>query len=60
MAVTLVVSLLSPAKPAAELHNLVYGLTDILHDAHLPWYKRPLPLAAVVIVALVVLNLLFW
>jgi SSS family solute:Na+ symporter len=60
MAVTLVVSLLSPAKPAAELHNLVYGLTDIPHDAHLPWYKRPLPLAAVVIVALVVLNLLFW
>ena len=60
MAVTIVVSLLSAAKPEGELHNLVYGLTDIPHDAHLPWYKRPLPLAAVVIVALVVLNILFW
>ena len=44
----------------AELHNLVYGLTDIPHDASLPWYKRPLPLAVVVIVALVILNFLFW
>jgi SSS family solute:Na+ symporter len=60
MLVTVLVSLLSQPKPQAELHNLVYGLTDIPHDAHLPWYKRPLPLAAVVIVALVLLNLIFW
>jgi SSS family solute:Na+ symporter len=58
--VTIGVSLLSRAKPETELHNLVYGLTDIPHDANLPWYKRPLPLAGVVIVALVILNLLFW
>jgi solute:Na+ symporter, SSS family len=60
MLVTIGVSFLSRPKPETELHNLVYGLTDIPHDAHLPWYKRPFPLAAVVIVALVVLNLLFW
>jgi SSS family solute:Na+ symporter len=58
--VTILVSLLSRPKPEAELHNLVYGLTDIPHDPAPPWYKRPLPLAAVVVVALVVLNLLFW
>ncbi len=60
MLVTILVSLLSQPKPEVELHNLVYGLTDIPHDPNPPWYKRPLPLAAVVIVALVLLNLLFW
>jgi len=59
-AVTILVSLLSRPKPEAELHNLVYGLTAIPHDPDPPWYKRPLPLAAVVIVLLIVLNLLFW
>ena len=59
-AVTILVSLLSKPKTASELHNLVYGITDIPHDASLPWYKRPGPLAIVVIVALVALNLLFW
>jgi len=58
--VTILVSLASQPKPASELHNLVYGLTDIPHDAHLPWYKRPAPLAIIVIVALIALNLIFW
>jgi len=57
--VTAVVSLSTRARPEAELHNLVYGLTAIPHDPSLPWYKRPLPLALVVGAALVVLNLLF-
>jgi solute:Na+ symporter, SSS family len=60
LVVTILVSLLSRPKAEAELRNLVYGLTDIPHDADLPWYKRPLPLASVVIVALVILNFLFW
>jgi SSS family solute:Na+ symporter len=58
--VTILVSFASQPKPASELHNLVYGLTDIPHDAHLPWYKRPVPLAVIVIVALIALNLIFW
>jgi SSS family solute:Na+ symporter len=58
--VTILVSLPTRPRPDAELHNLVYGLTKIPHDADQPWYKRPMPLAAIVIVALVVLNLLFW
>jgi solute:Na+ symporter, SSS family len=60
LAVTIVVSLLSRPKPESELHNLVYGLTDIPHDPAPPWYKRPIPLALVVIGALVALNFLFW
>jgi SSS family solute:Na+ symporter len=60
LAVTILVSLLSRPKPESELHNLVYGLTDIPHDPAPPWYKRPIPLAVVVIGALVVLNFLFW
>jgi len=59
-AVTILVSLASQPKPASELHNLVYGLTDIPHDADLPWYKRPAPLAIIVVVALIALNLIFW
>jgi SSS family solute:Na+ symporter len=57
--VTLVVSLMSAPKAESELQNLVYGLTRIPHE-QVPWYKRPAPLAVIVIGALVVLNLLFW
>ena len=58
--VTVLVSLLSKPKPLSELHNLVYGLTDIPHDPDQPWFKRPMPLAAVVIVLLIALNLFVW
>ena len=60
LVVTILVSLLSQPRPQAELKSLVYGLTEIPHDPTLPWYKRPLPLAGVVIVALVALNIIFW
>src|SRR5579863_4106331 len=56
--VTLVVSLMSTPKAESELHNLVYGLTRIPHE-QVPWYKRPAPLAVIVLGALVLLNLLF-
>ena len=58
--VTVVVSLLSAPKPAGELGGLVYGLTKIAHDKDVPWYQRPAPLAVVVGVILLVLNILFW
>ena len=57
--VTLLVSLMSAPKAEAELHNLVYGLTKIPQE-QVPWYKRPAPLAAIVIAALVILNVAFW
>ena len=57
--VGILVSVLTTPKPASELHNLVYGLTDIPHDQNVPWYKRPGPLAAIVIVVLLILNVIF-
>ncbi|MEO8024950.1 MAG: sodium:solute symporter family protein [Bryobacteraceae bacterium] len=57
--VTLVVSLVTRAKPDEELSGLVYGLTHIIHET-VAWWKRPGPLAATVGVALLFLNLIFW
>jgi SSS family solute:Na+ symporter len=56
--VTIAVSSVSRPKPEAELHNLVYGLTDIPHDKSVPWYQRPVPLAMVVLAILSLLNIL--
>ncbi|MDP8980102.1 MAG: sodium:solute symporter family protein [Acidobacteriota bacterium] len=58
--VTVLVSMLSQPKAESELENLVYGLTKIPHEEGVPWYKRPAPLAIIVAVALVILNIIFW
>jgi SSS family solute:Na+ symporter len=58
--VTLVVSLMTAPKPESELKNLVYGFTDVPPHDDAPWYKRPGPLAVVVIAVLVVVNVIFW
>jgi SSS family solute:Na+ symporter len=58
--VTIVVSLATAAKPEEELRGLVYGLTAVPSDALEPWYRRPLVLAGIVCVALVILNVIFW
>ncbi len=57
---TIIISLATRPKPVEELHNLVYGITDVPHPVKLPWYKRPGPLAAIVGVCLIILNVLFW
>ena len=56
--VTAVVSLATKPRPDRELEGLVYGLTAIPSDAGEPWYRRPGPLAAIVTVAVLILN--FW
>jgi SSS family solute:Na+ symporter len=60
LVVTIVVSLLSRPKPDAELRELVYGLTAVPNEAGVPWYKRPGPLAIVVAVICILLNVIFW
>jgi SSS family solute:Na+ symporter len=60
LVVTFVVSLVTQPKPVSDLHNLVYGVTDIPHEADAPWYRRPGPLAVIVLAVLVVFNILFW
>ena len=39
--------------------GLVYSLTPKPKDGDVPWYKRPVSLATVVIVLVIGLNLLF-
>jgi SSS family solute:Na+ symporter len=58
--VTIAVSLVTRPRPVSELHNLVYGVTDIPHEGHLPWFKRPGPLAVVVGIVCLILNVVFW
>ena len=58
--VTFVVSLVTKPKADSELHNLVWGVTEFPHEPDAPWYKRPGPLAIVVMGVLVIMNAIFW
>ncbi|MCP5120675.1 MAG: Na+/galactose cotransporter, partial [bacterium] len=58
--VTILVSLATKAREAAELKGLVYGVTKIPHEAHVAWYMRPMPLSAAAGVLCIILNLIFW
>ena len=61
---SIVVSLVTEPKPAAELRGLVYSETpkeDLVdaEEASLPWYRRTLPLAGVALGLVVILNFAF-
>ena len=58
--VTIVVSLLTKPRPAEELRGLVYSLTERPKDEGEPWFRRPGPLAVVVLAMTLVLNLIFF
>jgi len=58
--VTVSVSLFTRPKPEAELKNLVMGLTPIPDEGPCPWYQSPKLWAAVVFIALVAINVIFW
>jgi SSS family solute:Na+ symporter len=58
--VTIAASLMTQPRPRATLEGLVYGLTKIPADMGVSWYHRPAPLAVLVGVALLLLNLWFW
>jgi SSS family solute:Na+ symporter len=57
--VTILVSFVTKPRMESELHGLVYGLTQIRHEENVPWYKKPIPLAFVVIGVLILLNVWF-
>jgi solute:Na+ symporter, SSS family len=57
--VTIVVSLMTRPRPDQELVGLVYSLTPRQVD-HGAWYQRPATLGVIVLVAMVVLNIMFW
>jgi solute:Na+ symporter, SSS family len=58
--VTVTVSYMSRPKSDKELEGLVYGLTNVPSEGHLPLYKRSLFWAGVVFTIFVLLNIIFW
>ncbi len=60
LVITFTVSMVTQPKTDAQLHNLVYGFTEMPPPERVPWYKRPVPLAILVMAVLVVFNLIFW
>jgi SSS family solute:Na+ symporter len=60
VAVTVVVSLATQPKSDAELAGLVYGLTEVPSVGNVPFYKKPLFWAAVVVAVFIALNIIFW
>ncbi|HXR94990.1 MAG TPA: sodium:solute symporter family protein [Rhizomicrobium sp.] len=59
-AVTLLVSLATAPRPAAELRGLVYSLTEREREEPVAWYLSPALLAPLVLAAALCLNLVFW
>ncbi len=57
--VTIIVSLMTKARPDEELKGLVYSLTEKPSEEHLPWYSRPATLAVIVLVLAISLNIIF-
>ena len=58
------VSMVTAPKPRGELAGFVYGETNVPilsdpEDAGKPWYLKPVPLAGVMLVLVVILNVVF-
>jgi len=58
--VTVIVSLLTSARPDRELVGLVRSCTDIPPEGNYPLIQRPLFWAGIVLVVCIVLNIIFW
>ncbi|WP_336518026.1 sodium:solute symporter family protein [Pollutibacter soli] len=57
---TIIVSLMTKPKPEAELRGLVYSLTDKPKYAEGKWYLRIGPLAIILLLATIILNIIFF
>jgi SSS family solute:Na+ symporter len=57
---TILISLVTKRKPKEQLVGLVKGLTPMVHDAGIAFYKKPEFAAILSLVILVILNVLFW
>ncbi|HKA19313.1 MAG TPA: sodium:solute symporter family protein [Blastocatellia bacterium] len=58
--VTILVSLITKPREDKELAGLVYSLTERPKEEHLPWFKRPQILGAIVLLMTLMLNIIFW
>lgn len=57
---TIIVSLITKPKPESELRGLVYSLTDKPKYAEGKWYLRIGPLAIILLLATIILNIIFF
>jgi solute:Na+ symporter, SSS family len=57
--VTVLVTLVTKPRPDAELRGLVYSLTDLAHEDHASFLRRPFFWGMVALVILVVLQIIF-
>jgi SSS family solute:Na+ symporter len=58
--ITAGVSMFTKPRPEKDLVGLVYSLTERPQEQQQPWYKRPVPLAVMVLALTLALNLVFW
>jgi solute:Na+ symporter, SSS family len=58
--VTVLVTLVTKPRPDEELRGLVYSLTEVAQEEYTNWLHRPVVWGALAIVALVVLQIIFW
>lgn len=59
--VTIAISLVTQAKSPSELKNLVYAYTEMPKDPEgMRWYQKPAALGALILLAVGLLNILFW
>ena len=58
--VTVLVTLVTKPRPDEELRGLVYSLTEIAQEEYTSWLHRPVVWGALALVALVVLQIIFW
>ena len=60
-AVTIAISLVTQVKSPGELKNLVYAYTEMPKDPEgMRWYQKPAALGALILLAVGLLNILFW
>ena len=57
---TILISLRTAPKTDAELQGLVYGMTPKMDMGDIPALRRPTFWAAISVIILVILNLMFW
>jgi SSS family solute:Na+ symporter len=57
---TIIVSLLTKAKPDSELKGLVYSLTEKVHASETKWYLKAAPLSIILLIITIILNILLF
>ena len=58
--ITVIISMLTKPKQDSELVGLVYSLTPKQKDSARVWYKNPIWLGVIILVAMLILNIIFY